>query len=107
MLLKQPAIGQAGESVVIGLILDLLLGLFPLGDVANEADDAGHAAGRIVVRTVDGRDPTPPGAAGDVVVSVGSRHRLAAEPTRDQLIDLLLPKWPKDVSRPPPPDGVP
>ena len=36
---EQPAVRQAGQRIVIGLILDLLLDPLALGDVARDADD--------------------------------------------------------------------
>ena len=36
---KEPAVRKAGQRIVIGLILDVLLDRFSLGDVAGDADD--------------------------------------------------------------------
>jgi len=57
---EQAAVRETCQRVVIGLILDLLLGHLPLRDIADEADRADDVSSRVVVRAIDPRHPAAP-----------------------------------------------
>ena len=99
VLLKQSAIGETGERVVIRLIFDLLFGGLALGDVANESDDAGDIPFRIVVGTINARDPAATIGARNVIEDVRRRDLLAAHGAREKFVHMLLAKMRKDFRR--------
>ena len=90
MFLEEASVGQAGERVVVGLILEMLLGALAISEIADMADHAGDRPLDIELRAEDGGDPPLAVAAQDVVVRLVEGNGLAGEGAGQEIVDALV-----------------